>query len=68
MQLLAAGLHVGIFFGISSSTAFAANVKETAYIFNATVLTTVLFTAYVPLGRQEEMLNSRLGRGTVGEE
>jgi hypothetical protein len=62
VQVVAAALHVGIFYGIASNPVLPAAAKPTAHIFNAAVLTTAVFFAYVSLFRTRDLLNTGLGR------
>jgi hypothetical protein len=62
IQVLVAVLHVAIFRGIAVDAGLADKVKEGAQIFNAAVLTTVLFFAYVSLFRRRDLLGTSLGR------
>ncbi len=61
IQILIAMLHVGIFFGISASSQLSANDKITSHIFNAAVLTTVLFFAYASLFQRKDLTKNVLG-------
>jgi hypothetical protein len=62
IQLLITLLHVGIFFGISSSADLSPNAKITAHIFNAAVTAMVLFFAYVSFFHRRDLIETRLGR------
>lgn len=62
VQILVMVMHVGMFFGIAYSPELAQRVKETLYIFNATVAVTVAFLAYVSLFRRKDLLGTGLGR------
>ena len=64
VQVLVTVLHVGIFFGIASSTELTEANKVMAHIFNAAVTVTVAFFAYVSLFRRRELLATGLGRAT----
>ncbi len=61
-QILILLLHVGIFYGIESTSELGASAKVTAHIFNAAVTTAVLFFAYVSLFRKQELQETVLGR------
>jgi hypothetical protein len=58
-------LHIGIFFGIASSGDLSASTKVTFHIFNAAVLTTVVYFAYISLFRRKEMIDTPFGRMTA---
>lgn len=61
VQVLMVILHIAIFWGISSNSLLAPAAKITAHIFNAAVLTTVIFLAYVSLFRIKDLINSSIG-------
>jgi len=65
-QMLIVLLHIGIFYGIASSPDLGADAKVTAHIFNAAVLTTVIFFAYVSLFRKRDMIGTTFGRIVSG--
>jgi hypothetical protein len=62
IQVLIAVLHVAIIWGIAADASLTDKVKDGAQIFNAAVLTTVLFFAYVSLFRRRDLLGTSLGR------
>jgi hypothetical protein len=62
IQVLIVFLHIGIFFGIASSTDLSATSKVSVHIFNAAVLATVMFFAYVSLFRRKEIIDTTLGK------
>jgi hypothetical protein len=61
IQILILALHIGMFFGISSSSDMPTNFKISAHIFNAAVTVTVLFFAYVSLLRRKDLISTKLG-------
>jgi hypothetical membrane protein len=63
-QILAGALHVAMFFGISKAPAsdLPAAIKPLLHIFNAAVLVTVLFFAYVSFFRRKDLIQTALGR------
>ncbi len=65
VQMLIVALHVAMFFGLARATEVPAGLKPTLYIFNAAVLTTVLFFAYVSFFRRRELLETSFGRGVA---
>ncbi len=64
MQVLIALLHVTMFRGIALSR-LPADFKVTAQIFNAAVLTTVLFFAYVSFFEVRSLTQRRFGRAVL---
>jgi hypothetical protein len=62
VQILIFALHIGIFFGITSSAELGADAKVSVHIFNAAVTVTVMFFAYVSLLRRQDLLNTGFGR------
>ncbi len=62
VQLLLVALHVFMFFGMARSAEIPAGLKPLLHIFNAAVLTVVLFFAYVSFFRRREMIETALGR------
>jgi hypothetical protein len=65
VQVLIAALHSAMFYGIASSDMPQA-IKQTAYLFNGSVLTMVVFFAYVSLLRRGDLIGTPLGRWTCG--
>ncbi len=63
-QVLAAALHVVMFFGFARATDLPAAITPLLYIFNAAVLAVVLFFAYVSFFRRKELIQTGLGRVT----
>lgn len=61
VQVLITILHITIFWGISSNSTLLPAVKITSHIFNAAVLTSVIFLAYVSLFRIKDLINTRIG-------
>jgi hypothetical protein len=61
-QLFVALLHTGIAYGLTRTDQLTVAARQSAQIFNATVLTTVAFLAYVSLAFRHEIASSRLGR------
>ena len=61
IQILIVALHITIFFGISSAE-ISSYVKESVHIFNAAVLTIVIFFAYISFFHRHELLNTMLGK------
>jgi len=64
-QILAAALHVTMFFGLARTTEIPAALKPLLNIFNAAVLTAVLFFAYVSFFRRRELIETPLGRAVA---
>jgi hypothetical protein len=65
VQVLIVALHVTMFFGLARTKEIPAGLKPTLYIFNAAVLTTVLFFAYVSFFRRRELIETTFGRAVV---
>jgi hypothetical protein len=61
MQILAAAIHVAMFFGLSKAPQMPEGIKPLLYIFNAAVLTVVLFFTYVSLFRRRELIETPMG-------
>ncbi len=62
VQVLIVALHVAMFFGLARASEVPAALKPSLYIFNAAVLTAVLFFAYVSFFRRRELIETPLGR------
>jgi len=62
--MLAAALHVAMFLGFSRASDLPAAIIPLLYLFNAAVLATVLFFAYVSFFRRGDLLRTGLGRAT----
>lgn len=62
VQILVVALHVAMFFGLARATEVPGALKPLLYIFNAAVLTIVVFFAYVSLFRRKELIETPLGR------
>ncbi len=65
-QLFFSAVHVGMFFGIAAVAGLSPAARTTAYLFNAAVLTTVLFFAFVSFAHWRDLLATRLGRTVAG--
>jgi len=61
-QALIVALHVWMFFNISSARDLPDAIKPLLHIFNAAVLATVIFCAYVSLFRRRELIETGLSR------
>jgi hypothetical protein len=64
VQILIIALHVAMFFGMARATEIPGPLKPLLHIFNAAVLTTVIFFAYVSLFRRKELIETPLGHAT----
>lgn len=62
VQVLIMALHIGMFWGIAANPDMVDKVKVVAHIFNAAVLCTVMFFAFVSLFMRQDLVNTRLGR------
>lgn len=62
VQVPIIALHVAMFFGMAKATEIPVPLKPLLHIFNAAVLTTVIFFAYISLFRRRELLETPLGR------
>ncbi len=65
-QLFFSAVHVGMFFGIARVAGLSPPARTTAHLFNAAVLTTVLFFAFVSFVHWRDLLETRLGRTVTG--
>jgi len=62
VQVLIVALHVTMFFGLARTKEIPPGLKPTLYIFNAAVLTVVLFFAYVSFLWRRELIETVFGR------
>ena len=62
VQVLLAGLHVFMFFGMERAKGIPSGLKPLLHIFNAAVLTVVLFFAYVSFFQRRALAETPLGR------
>jgi len=63
-QVLIVALHVSMFFGISRAPDLPGDIRPLLHIFNAAVLTVVIFCAYVSFFQRRELIQTGLGRAT----
>jgi hypothetical protein len=65
VQVLVVALHVTMFFSLARAKEIPVGLKPTLCIFNAAVLTTVLFFAYVSFFRRRELIETVFGRAVA---